>query len=142
MMPLLRQVFLFLVALAALAIVLMMIRTADAAELNQGDRTRQIVVEASALDKGADSTDLTAESGAAPAQTLAADQPAPTVSQPAAESDQDELTDRQALTLAQLYALYLSTVHRSYSTHGYSYNHGYGYGYGSGYTRSYDDCDD
>jgi hypothetical protein len=138
MMPLLRQVFLFLVALAALAIVLMMIRTADAAELNQGDRTRQIVVEASALDKGADSTDLTAESGAAPAQTLAADQPAPTVSQPAAESDQDELTDRQALTFAQLYALYLSTVHRSYSTHGYSYNHGYG----SGYTRSYDDCDD
>jgi hypothetical protein len=138
MMPLLRQVFLFLVALAALAIVLMMIRTADAAELNQGDRTRQIVVEASALDKGADSTDLTAESGAAPAQTLAADQPAPTVSQTAAESDQDELTDRQALTLAQLYALYLSTVHRSYSTHGYSYNHGYGYGY----TRSYDDCDD
>ena len=148
MMPLLRQVFLFLVALAALAIVLMMIRTADAAELNQVDRTRQIVVEASAQDKGAASTDLTAESGAAPAQTLAADQPAPTVSKPAAEQDQAELTDREALALAQLYALYLSTVHRSYSTHGYSYSHGYGYGHGSGYgygsghTRSYDDCDD
>jgi hypothetical protein len=140
MMPLLRQVFLFLVALAALAIVLMMIKSANAAELNQGDRTRQIVVEASAQDKGAASTDLTAESGAAPAQTLAADQPAPTVSQPAAEQDQAELTDREALALAQLYALSLSTVRRSYSTHGYG--HGSGYGYGSGYARSYDDCDD
>src|SRR5215831_11895692 len=38
-----RQVFLLLVALAALAIVLMMIKSASAAELNQGDRSRQIV---------------------------------------------------------------------------------------------------
>ena len=102
MMPLLRQVFLLLVTLAALAIVVMMIRTANAAEVNQGDRTRQIVVEASAQDKGAASTDLTAESGAVPAQTLAADEPAPAVSKPAAESDQAELTDHEALTLAQL----------------------------------------
>ena len=55
------------VALAALAIVLMMIKTADAAELKQGsDGTRQIVVEATTQDKGAAATDLTAESGAAP----------------------------------------------------------------------------
>ena len=105
MMPLLRQAFLFLVALAAVAIVMMMIRTANAAEVNQGDRTRQIVVEASTQDKGAASTDLTAESGAAPAQSLAAEEPAPAVSKPTADSDQPELTDREALTLARLYAV-------------------------------------
>ena len=67
---------------------------------------------------------------------------APPVSKPTADSDQAEPTDREALTLAQLYALYLNSVHRSYSMHGYSYSHGYGYGHGSGYARSYDDCDD
>jgi len=61
------------------------------------------------------------------------------VSKPAAEQDQAELTYREALALAQLYALYLS-AHCSHSTHGYSYSRGYGYG--SDYTRSYDDCDD
>jgi hypothetical protein len=70
---------------------------------------------ASTQDKGAASTDLTAESGAAPAQTLAADWPAPTVSKPTAEQDQAEHTDREALALAQLYALYLS-AHRSHNT--------------------------
>jgi hypothetical protein len=48
------------------------------------------MVQASTQDKGAASTDLTAESGAAPAQTLAADWPAPTVSKPTAEQDQAE----------------------------------------------------
>src|SRR5262249_50707391 len=86
-------------------------------------------------DKGAASTDLTAESGAAPAQTLAADWPEPTVSKSTAEQDEAEHTDREALALAQLYALYLS-AHRSHNTHSYSYSHGSGYGYG--YTRSYD----
>jgi hypothetical protein len=85
------------------------------------------MVQASTQDKGAASTDLTAESGAAPAQTLAADWPAPTVSKPTAEQDQAERTDREALALAQLYALYLS-AHRTHNTHGYSYSHGYGYG--------------
>jgi hypothetical protein len=73
------------------------------------------MVQASTQDKGAASTDLTAESGAAPAQTLAADWPAPTVSKPTAEQDQAEHTDREALALAQLYALYLS-AHRSHNT--------------------------
>jgi hypothetical protein len=48
------------------------------------------MVQASTQDKGAASTDLTAESGAAPEQTLAADWPAPTVSKPTAEQDQAE----------------------------------------------------
>src|SRR5262249_35580351 len=73
------------------------------------------MVQASTQDKGAASTDLTAESGAAPAQTLAADWPAPTVSKPTAERDQAERTDREALALAQLYALYLS-ARRSHNT--------------------------
>jgi len=90
------------------------------------------VVEASAPDKGAASTDLTAESGASPAQTLAADEPAPAVSKPAAESDQAELTDHEPLTLAQLYL----SAHRSHSTYGYSYGQGYSF------TSGYDDCDD
>jgi len=60
------------------------------------------MVQASTQDKGAASTNLTAESGAAPAQTLAADWPAPTVSKPTAEQDQAERTDREALALAQL----------------------------------------
>ncbi len=137
MMPFLRQVFLFLVALAALAIVLMMIKTADAAERNQGaDGTRQIVVEASTQDKGAASTDLTAESGAAPAETLAAEATAAATSEPAADSDEAELTDREALALAHLYALYLSAAHQGHSAYGH------GYSYRSGYDQTYDHCDD
>lgn len=77
LMPFLRQVFIFLIALAALAIMLMMMGTAKAAEPNQEDSTRQIVVERTTQDKGAASTDLTAESGAVPVQTLASDEPAP-----------------------------------------------------------------
>ena len=60
-MPFLRQVFIFLIALAALAILLMRMGTAKAAEPNQEDSTRQIVVERTTQDKGAASTDLTAE---------------------------------------------------------------------------------
>src|SRR5262245_1461310 len=45
------------------------------------------VVQASTQDRGAASTDLTAESGS-PAQTLVADWPVPTVSKPTAEQDQ------------------------------------------------------
>jgi hypothetical protein len=137
MMPFLRQVFLFLVALAALAIVLMMIKTADAAELKQGsDGTRQIVVEASTQDKGAAATDLTAESAAVPADTLAAEEPTPEASKPEASTDEAELTDREALALAHLYALYLSAAHQGHSVygHGYSYDRGYG--------QTYDHCDD
>jgi hypothetical protein len=135
MIPFLRQVLIFLGALVALATLLLMIRTAKAAELNQGDGTRQIVVEASARDKGAASTDLTDESGATPAQTLATDDPAPPVSNPATESDQAELTDREAIALAQHYALYLSTAYQRHGAYGYSTSHRYGY------TRRYDDCD-
>jgi hypothetical protein len=135
MMPFLRQVFLFLVALAALAIVLMMIKTADAAELNQGsDGTRQIVVEATTQDKGAASTDLTAESGALPAETLADEATAAATSESATDSAETELTDREALALARLYALYLSAAHQGHRVYGYSYSHSYG--------RGYDHCDD
>jgi hypothetical protein len=135
MMPFLRQIFLFLVALAALAIVLMMIKTADAAELKQGsDGTRQIVVEATTQDKGAAATDLTAESGAAPADTLASEEPAPEASKPEAGTDETELTDREALALAHLYALYLSAARQGHGSCGYSYR--------SSYRRGCDHCDD
>ena len=129
MMPFLRQIFLFLVALAALAIVLMMIKTTDAAELKQSsDGTRQIVVEATTQDKGAAATDLTAESGAAPADTLASEEPAPQASKPEAGTDETELTDREALALAQgdeeafiaggaeLYAQTMDRLNRLYLT--------------------------
>jgi hypothetical protein len=137
MMSFLRQVFLFLVALAALAIVLMMIKTADAAELEQGsDGTRQIVVEETTQDKGAASTDLTAESGAAPAGMLAAEEPTPKASKPEAGTDEAELTDREALALAHLYALYLSAAHEGHNAYGH------GYSYSRSYGRDYDHCDD
>jgi hypothetical protein len=135
MTPFLRQVFLFLVALAALAIVLMMVARAEAKELNQGsDGTRQIVVEETSQDKGAASTDLTAESGT-PADTLASETPAPVASdESGTDSVETELTDREGLALAHLYALYLSAAQHGHRTYGYSYSHGYG--------RGYDHCDD
>jgi hypothetical protein len=110
MTPFLRQLFLFLVALAALAIVLMMIATADAAELKQGsDGTRQIVVEESTQDKGAASTDLTAESGAVPAQTLASETLASEAPQPAAQTSPSPTRQRPSSPTARRSRLSIST---------------------------------
>jgi hypothetical protein len=140
MTSLLRQIFLFLVALAALAIVMMMVATADAAE-PKSDGTRQIVVEESTQDKGAASTDLTAESGNAPAETLASEKPAPEASdEKGTDTAETELTERKALALAHLYALYLRAAQHGHSAYDYSYSHGYSYG--GGYSYGYDHCDD
>lgn len=139
MTPFLRQTFLLLVALAALAIVLMMIATADAKDI---DGTRQIVVEANAQSeaavasesaKGAASTDLTEESGETLVGALA-EEPATELSEPEiqAEAEQPAITDREALARAYLYALYLRAAQRGQGTYGYSHSN----------SRSYDHCDD
>jgi len=139
MTPFLRQTFLLLVALAALAIVLMMIATADAKDI---DGAREIVVEASAQSdtaptsesaKGAASTDLTEESGETLIGALA-EEPAPELSEPEiqAEAEQPAITDREALARAYLYALYLRAAQRGHGNYGYSHSN----------SRSYDHCDD
>jgi hypothetical protein len=141
----LRQTFLLLVALAALAIVLMMIATADAKDI---DGTRQIVVEPSAQNEavvstesttGAASTDLTEESAAAPAENLAAEEVASSPSEPEiqAEAEQPEITDRETLARAYLYALYLRAAQRGHGNYGYSKSYTYSYSHG----RGYDHCD-
>lgn len=132
----LRQTFLLLVALAALAIVLMMIATADAKDI---DGTRQIVVEPSSQSEvassesttGAASTDLIEESGAAPVETLAAEEVASSEPEIQAEAEQPEITDRETLARAYLYALYLRAAQRGHGNYGYSHSN----------SRSYDHCD-
>jgi hypothetical protein len=139
MTPFLRQTFLLLVALAALAIVLMMIATADAKDI---DGTRQIVVEPSAQSEvassesttGAASTDLTEESGVAPVETLAAEEVASSEPEVQAEAEQPSINDREALARAYLYALYLRAAQRGHGNYGYSKSYSHG--------RSYDHCDD
>lgn len=133
----LRQTFLLLVALAALAIVLMMIATADAKDI---DGTRQIVVEPSSQSEvassesttGAASTDLIEESGAAPVETLAAEEVASSEPEIQAEAEQPEITDRETLARAYLYALYLRAAQRGHGNYGYSHSNSHGY----------DHCDD
>jgi len=138
MTPFLRQTFLLLVALAALAILLMMIATADAKDI---DGTRQIVVEpnaqsepASESENGAASTDLTEESGDTLVGALAEDS-APEASEPEvqAEAEQPAISDREALARAYLYALYLRAAQRGHGNYGYSKSYSHG--------RSYDRCD-
>lgn len=162
MTPFLRQTFVLLVALAALAIVLLMVARADAKELKLAetaapadaksivapkaprDGTREIVVEANAQNetaptsesaKGAASTDLTEESGDTLVGALAEepeDQPLEPGVQ--AEAEQNTITDRETLARAYLYALYLRAAQRGHSSYGYSHS------FSSG--RSYDHCDD
>jgi hypothetical protein len=143
MMTFLRHTFLFLVAFAALAILLLMMLTAEAQVL---DGTRQIVVEANAQSdtaptsesaKGAASTDLTEESGAAPVETLAAEEVASSPSEPEiqAEAEQPEITDRETLARAYLYALYLRAAQRGHGNYGYRNSHR------SSYSHDYDHCD-
>lgn len=140
MTPFLRQTFLLLVALAALAIVLMMIATADAKDI---DGTRQIVVEPSAQSEvassesttGAASNDLTEESGE-PLVGALAEAPASELSEPEiqAEAEQPAISDREALARAYLYALYVRAAQRGHGNYGYSSSYSHG--------RSYDHCDD
>ena len=134
----LRQTFLLLVALAALAIVLMMIATADAADI---DGTRQIVVEPSAQSEvassestnGAASTDLTEESGDTLVGALAEDSaPEPSEPEIQAEAEQPAITDRETLARAYLYAFYLRAAQRGHGSYGYSHSNRHGY----------DHCDD